>query len=219
MLNHWMLEVIGEDYYIASTHRAPKGLVSEPPNYTACVAALEAIAPFPGKGQPKKPTLSQLGTKCQKLYQAVKQQALSLLVSSYESIEFDAAHGIRVTDKEIKQHLERVKAERFPKEGELQQYLANRSRTLSDELFLMKINLLTQKISQKVTIGREQFIKLAEEAKTFRASCRTGYVVENCRQYKGPEKSSVPPPSILVQEIARWRPETSHGFTGVPATG
>ncbi len=219
MLNHWMLEVTGEDYYASSTHRAPRGLVSEPPNYPACIAALEAVAPFPGKGQPKKPTVAQLETKCRLLYQAIKQQALSFLVSSYREVELDAAHGIKVTDEEIKQHLERVKAERFPRNGELQQYLANRNRTLSDELFLMKLNLLSQKTSQDIPTGGKQLTKLIEEAKAFAASCRTGYVVEDCRQYKGPETTSIPSPSVILQEIARWRPETSHGFTGVPVTG
>ncbi len=222
MLNQWMTEKVGEGYYEVATHESPPRLVSEPADYPACIASLKAITPIPGEGKPQpQPTVAQLTSKCMELYQGIKAQALAYLVSSYWSINFYADHGIKVTGEEVQQEFKRIRAERYPTEAEFQQLLATRRRTLAQELFIVKNDLLQQKIEKKLKNGGPRLsamlIKAAKSASTS-ASCRPGYVVEYCKGYKKAPQTSAGSSSVLLEEIARWRPETSHGFTGVPVT-
>lgn len=215
VLNQWMTSVVGEDFYAVSTHQAPTGLVSEPPNYPACVAALKRIEPIPGEGRPQpQPTLAELRSRCHQLYQAIRYQTLTFLVASYWTIDFASSHGIKVIDQEVQQQLKRLKAEQYPKEAEFQRYLADKRRILSEELFDVKLELLQRKLLRKAQTDG----KFAQEIKRANATatCRVGYVVEHCKQFKSPGGYPGSSPAVQLQEIARWRPETSHGFTGVP---
>jgi hypothetical protein len=216
VLNQWMTEKANEDFYEVSTHLAPPRLVSEPADYPACVASLKAITPSPGEKQPH-PTDAQLMSLCRELHQSIKLQALKYLVSSYWSINFDAAHGISVSDEEVQRQFAQTKARRSSTESRL----AGRSHTPSQELFMAKLNLLGDKVNEKLNDGGAQLTAtLMSEAKRViaTANCRPGYVVEYCKGYREGATPKTRPPVIPLEEIARWRPETSHGYTGVPVT-
>lgn len=220
MLNQWMTEQIGETFVEMASHQVPAGLVSEPANYPGCVSTLRSIEPIPGKG-PRQPipSTAQLMSKCKELYAVVKAQALAFLVSGYWVISFDASHGITANNKEVEQSFRQGA---YPKGVELQQLLKTRRRTLAQELFMAKLDLLSEKVKNEMRKGGTQLTtKLFGEAQSANAtaSCLPGYVVEHCKGYKGPQSSGIAnltAPAILLQEIARWRPETSHGFTGQP---
>lgn len=209
-----MAITIGGDYYQLSGQAAPRGLVSDPPNYASCVAAVRAIRRRSVNNEPK-PASGELESKCRQLYQVLKQQALSYLISAEWSIGESAEYGVHVTDQEVKQQFTRIRSEQFPKQSELQKYLARKGWTLSDELFLVKQNLLSRKFQQKlqpklskVGGGAQGFAKLIEgfhSKWTARTSCRAGYVVEECKQYRGPKTISTPSPNALLEEIRRSR--------------
>lgn len=221
-LGQWMTEELGEDFYTVASHQAPAGLVSEPADYRACIAGLRAIGPIPDsrRGQ-RQPSVPDLRKKCEELHEGIKAQALNYLVSSYWDIGFYALHGITVGEAELQQAFKRWIAERYPRDGELQSLLQRERRTLPEEIFLMEMDLLQQKLLAR--LQREgpklsaQLLKVPEFIAES-ASCQAGYVVQHCRGYRRRAASNLgPPPAILLQEIARWRPQTSHGFTGVPA--
>lgn len=217
-LNRWMANMLGEDYYVDSTHRVPQHhLVSDPPNYPACISGLEAIGPVPVKRRAMI-TVAELGTKCQQLYRAIRQQALTFLVASYWSIAFAHDHGIDVSDAEVREHLRQMKAERFPRKGELENYIANRDRAFADELFLFKLNLIEQRLLKDSKLGGRVNTKLLAEAEAANQTvdCRPEYVVQHCKQYRGPDVSVKPSASVLLEEVARWDAATSHGFTNEP---
>lgn len=203
-LNHWMSTLAGGDFYeVAKAHTVPAGLVSEPANYGACVAHLEAIAAISDAG-PARPTAAQLLKKCRELQQGLKLQALNFLVQSRWLIGLYGEAGLKATDAEAMQLLKRVKAEQFPDE-KLQQYLARRRRSLSDELFVMKLNVLQQKVTQKLNAGGQQALAAFAEAGqrwTAKTSCRAGYVVQHCKQYSGQPTSALPSPAVLLEQIA-----------------
>ncbi len=210
MLNRWMTEKASEDYYDAVGREAPPRLVSEPADYSACVASLKAITPVSSGGKPQpKPTATELTSKCKELYQAVKTQALAFLVSSYWSINLDANHGINVTDEEVQQELKRIRTEQYPTEADFQRLLANRNRTLAQELFIVRMDLLGQKVEKKLKNGNRQLsVAFVRDAKrtAASASCSPGYVVEYCKGYKAPKTSATSnahSPAALLEEIAR----------------
>lgn len=204
-VSHWMNTLIGGDYYQVSRKRTvPTGLVSDPPNYRGCVARLESIAASSPSRRPK-PTGLQLLTKCRELYQAMKKQAISYLVTAQWAIALDREQGITASDQEIRQLLKEVKAREYPKKGQFEQYLAATRATLSDELFVVKLDVLTQKLLNKVGAGGQKvnaaFTKEGEKW-TAKTTCRPGYVVEHCRQYKGEPTPAPTSPSILLEQVA-----------------
>jgi hypothetical protein len=186
LLNEWMTVDLGTDYYEIAKRRVPAQLVSEPPNYPACVAALNA--PLRGKGAAKpQPTAEQLNSKCEQLYQAIKAETLTFLVGSYWNINFDAAHGVSVTNAEVQRSLEQVRAKKYPKPAQFQESLYARRRSLAQELFVAKISLLQQKLLQKLQSKEARYANLYKEVRRAvdSATCRAEDVVQHCRQFNG----------------------------------
>ena len=203
-LDHWMSALFGGDYFEKLGRVAPRGLVSAPPKYSSCLAALRTMTATPaGSASSEAP----LESKCQQLYQGVKQQAMTFLIVYQWAVGQAAEAGVKVTKAEVEREFKRVQAEHFPKEGELQQFLANHESTLSDELALMTRDVASTKLLTKLRKeGGEQallrFLRKATKAWTAKTSCRPGYVVEMCKQYKANDQPTGPSPSILIEEIA-----------------
>ena len=202
-LNHWMTTIIGGDFYESVAITVPKGLVSDPQNNAACRARLKTI----------RPHLSEalLKSKCHELYQAVKEQALSYLITAAVSTGEAAEAGITVGEREVKEAFDRIKAENFPKEGELQQFLAKRDWSLSDEFHRVKRDVEDSRLLQKVEnmLGKaggeravDEYYKKALTRWIAKTSCHVGYIVNGCRQYKAPK---TPPlsPAILIEQTIR----------------
>lgn len=204
-VNHWMSTLIGGDFVdISANHTVPAGLVSEPPNYAVCVARLRAAAASQSAERPK-PAAALLLSKCRQLYQVLRLQAISYLVTAHWIIGLDGEEGVKATDDEVMQLFEQTKATQFPKPGQLQEYLASNRRSLADEMFVVKMNLLSQKIQQKIaTNGKQVLAKIAEAGRrwTAKTSCSVGYVVQHCRQYTGESASSLPSASNLLEQVA-----------------
>jgi hypothetical protein len=200
MLNRWMAPMVGGDFYESTHLRAPRGLVSEPPNYAACIAAIRAFG--------SKLTAAQITSKCEQLYEQIKEQVLTYLIEAEWSLDRDAEQGVTVSNQEIEAEFKRLEVKFFPKEGELQTYLANHEWPLSVELFLIKRDMLYNKLEKKFSEnGRKaQFGRfLLDNAKqwTARTTCQIGYLVEQCNDYKSvPSTTS---PDILIEEFVSSR--------------
>lgn len=206
-LSQWMSTLAGGDFYELSHITPPDGLVSDPPNYAICIAGLKRLAP--------KLSSAETKSKCEQLYQALKQQAVSYLLTSQQNFGEDAEVGVKASEDEVKQQFEKVKSELFPTEADLQQYLAARNWTTPVELFLIKRNVLSSKLARKL---QEKFsderasiayFHSARKKWTAKTDCRPGYVVEQCKQYKpGKTASTMLSPALLIKEIAAARPNT-----------
>jgi hypothetical protein len=226
VLAQWMLETVAGDFYAISSHLAPPHLVAEPANYPACVTELKKLTPIPGEGPPQhQPTPAQLLKRCRELYETVKKQALGYLVNSYWSKAYDANHGIQITPTETEQGLKRVHTEQYSKPGAYTQMLTNTGRSPSQEQFIIENELLNQKVTAKLIDEGEKAATAFNKEATHtanNANCRPTDIVAHCKGYKPPKEefshTNKGAPDLLLEEIARWRPETSHGFTGQPIT-
>ena len=202
MLNHWMEIELRDDYESAFKRNAPEDLVSEPPNYPACIAVLQRLIPFRGTGKRNPPaSTTQLRDNCRRLYRAIKTQALSFLVASDWLINFSSAHGVNVTDEEVSHTLKRVEAEQHPRP---RQSAESRVQALGKAVYLAKIDLLRKKLAQRIQREGGSEAKLAKEASgsANTAVCPTGYVVAHCLQFKAPAYTG-PALSVLLRAIAR----------------
>jgi foldase protein PrsA len=176
---HW-LSVAAASTAATAGASAAKPVVPDPPNYTACIAHLEATAPKPAKGQ-AKPTAAQLKTECQQQYQSLQQEVLGFLISSAWVLGEGESQGVKVSDKEVKKEFEKIKNQQFPKAGEFQKFLASSGQTVSDLLLRVKLNLLSSKIQQKVSKSKGA-VTQAQISK---------YYNEHKSQFGSPEKRNL----------------------------
>lgn len=195
--NHWMM-VTAVSSQAATTG---KPVVPDPPDYTACIAHLEATQPKPVKGAPK-PTEAQLKTQCKAQYKSLQSQVLSFLILSKWILGEASSLGVKVSDKEVKKQFDKLKTQQFPKPAEFQKFLSTSGQTVSDLLLRAKLNLLSSKIQQKVinqaAKPQTALSTFAQEFKkkwTAKTDCYAGYVVPDCKQYKAPQPTSTPAPT------------------------
>jgi len=175
---HWMSVAASSSAAGATT--ASKSAVPVPPSYTACIAHLQATQPKPAKGQ-SAPTPASLKAQCETQYKSLQQEVLGFLISSEWVIGEGSSLGVKVSDKEVKTQFEKIKSQQFPKAAEFEKFLATSGQSVSDLLLRVKLNMLSQKIQQKIAKGKGSPTK-AEIAK---------YYKENQSRFGAPEKRSV----------------------------
>jgi foldase protein PrsA len=141
---HWMGVASSASATVAGT----KPPVPLPPKYTACIAAGKAAAK-PAKGE-TPPTETQLKKNCEEQYKTLKQEVLGFLISSSWVAGEAKSLGVKVSDKEVKKQFEKIKNQQFPKAAEFEKFLKSSGQTVSDLLLRVKLNMLSQKIQQKI---------------------------------------------------------------------
>ena len=145
---HWM-------NVAARTSGQPNAKAPDPPDYTACIADKRKTAPKPAKGQPKT-TDAQLKTQCKQQYEGLRNQVLQLLVT-FQWIQGEADDlGVKVTDAEVKKSFEQQKKQSFPKDADYQKFLKTSGQTNEDILERVRLDLLSNKIRDKVTKGKDK---------------------------------------------------------------
>jgi foldase protein PrsA len=172
---HWMAVAAASTAGGASASTG----VPEPPDYKACIAHLQATTP-PVKGQPA-PTQAQLKAQCEQQYKTLQQEVLGFLISSSWVLGEAESLGVKVSDKEVHKRFEEVKSQQFPKAAEFEKFLATSGQTVSDLLLRVKLNLLAQRVQQKIA-KRKANITHAQIAQ---------YYKENPQRFGQPEKRNL----------------------------
>jgi hypothetical protein len=205
-LDEWMNEQAGEDFFLEIRKRAPSGLVSEPANLPSCVAAAKRALASAGA---KAGSTAQLMRKCRELYEAIKAQALGYVLSSYWSLNFDAKYGLHVSEAEVRHAFAAMKAEQYPEPGSLQKVIYERTRTIGQELFIIRNDILQAKLRRLFKEGTnvtDAFIKSAKRVSDS-AVCSPGYIVEHCKGYEPPKerfaRTIAGSPAELLAELTR----------------
>jgi hypothetical protein len=210
MLSQWMRERTGQFFYEIAKREAPADLTAEPADYPACVASLRAVAPIPGPRPSRPPpNASDLMKKCIAIHRSFKIDALLYLISSYSTLDFAISHGIDTGEAEVQRKLKQIKIEHQQANGRFEGFLASQTRTLSQELFMIRIELLRQKLQDELRTGSPRLVREITTAATH-ARCRPGYMVVYCVGYKRPMSEAAIDGSVLLEEIAKWRPHLSH---------
>jgi foldase protein PrsA len=176
---HW-LGVAAAAGAAAQGANAPKPVIPDPPNYTECIAHLQATLPKPTKGQPA-PTQAQLKSQCEQQYKALQQEVLGFLISSQWVLAEASNLGVKVTDKEVKSRFEQLQKQQFPKPGQFEKFLQTSGQSVDDLLLRVKLSMLSSKIQQKV-VKRKEAVTKAQIAK---------YYNQNSSRFGSPEKRSV----------------------------
>ena len=157
-----------------------KPVVPDPPNYTNCIAHLKATTAKPAKGQ-KAPSEAELKKQCEQQYKSLQQEVLGFLISSSWVLGEANSLGVKASDKEVRNQFLHIKHQQFPKPAEFEKFLQTSGQTVSDLLLRVKLNMLSQKIQQKIVKSKAN-ISQAEIQK---------YYNENKSRYGTPEKRNV----------------------------
>jgi foldase protein PrsA len=145
---HWM-------NVAAKSTGQPNAAVPDPEaGYAKCIAAKRKATPAPAKGQPKV-TDSQLKTQCTQEYEQLRNQVLQLLIS-FKWIQGEAeTMDVKVTDAEVKKSFAEQKKQSFPKDEDYKKFIKTSGQTEADILQRVKLDLLSNKIRDKVVKGKD----------------------------------------------------------------
>ncbi|MFZ2113159.1 MAG: hypothetical protein WAU77_05440 [Solirubrobacteraceae bacterium] len=156
-------------------------------------------------------------------------QALGFLITSEWVLGEAAARGVSVSEAEVKQRFAQLVHESFPKAGSLQKYLGKSGETEADLLARIKVELLASKIAAKVSAGKsaaQRSASLTAFENDFHThwknytSCEPGYVMEDCKQYKGkPEDLTAKSSSSKASSSAASSSSASSSSSGSNAGG
>jgi foldase protein PrsA len=179
---HWMA-VAAISGQSASPPLAKKPAVPEPPAYAACIAHLQEVAreELAAKKIKSIPTAAKLKVSCEQQYQTLKQEVLGFLISSEWILGEAAALGVHVSDAEVKKQFTKIRTQQFPTTAEFEKFLTTSGQTVSDLLLRVKLNMLSQKIQQKIAKSK---------VKVTQAQIQK-YYNENQSRYGAPEKRNV----------------------------
>lgn len=146
--NHWMTVA-------AKSTGQPNAAVPDPDaDYKKCIAAKRKATPAPAKGQPKV-TDEQLKTQCKQEYDQLRNQVMQLLIS-FQWIQGEAeTMDVKVTDAEVKKSFNEQKKQSFPKEEDYKKFIQTSGQTEADILQRVKLDLLSNKIRDKVVKGKD----------------------------------------------------------------
>ena len=175
---HWLSVAASSTAATGTTGAKP--VVPDPPNFTACIAHLEATSPAPAKGQ-SKPSKAELKSECEQQYKSLQQEVLGFLISSSWVLGEAESLGVKVSDSEVKKEFEKIKNEQFPQAAEFKKFLATSGQSVSDLLLRVKLNMLSTKIQQKVS----------KEKGTVTQADVEKYYKEHQSQFGTPEKRDV----------------------------
>ena len=121
-------------------------------------------------------------------------QALGFLITSQWIVGEAQARHITVSEAEVKQRYAQLVHQSFPKAGSLQTFFASSHETEADLLARIHVETLTSRITAQVMAKKsssQRSAVLTAFEKSFHAhwkaltDCKSGYVMEDCKQYKG----------------------------------
>jgi foldase protein PrsA len=154
--DHWLqiAAVSAQGQQNPSATTPPKVTVPDAPTFATCIANKKKTAAKPAKGQPE-PTDAQFKQQCQTEYEGLKNQVLSFLIRSTWLDNEAKSMKINVADKDVQKQIDAAKKQAFPKPADFQKFLTRSGLTEADVFFQQRSQLLEQKITQKVTKGKD----------------------------------------------------------------
>jgi hypothetical protein len=195
-LERWTAIEAVLSYQTDPTKPVPKGVVPDPPDYANCIAYLASAGSKPA-GSQQKSTAVKLMDQCRQRYRLLQHHILDILITNSWLDGEGAAQGLAVSDAEVKQALD----QQFPTPAALQRFLKITGEKASDERALLKSALMATKLQRAAAAKRglsaaqqqqavTRFTEAFTERWSARTSCQPGYVVQECRQYKGPKSAA-----------------------------
>jgi parvulin-like peptidyl-prolyl isomerase len=153
--DHWMQVAAISTQGQQNPGAATKATVPDAPDFEQCVAEKKKTAAKPAKGQPE-PTEAQYKQQCKQQYDGLRDQVLSFLIRSTWLDNEASKQKVTVTDQDAQKQIDKLKKQQFPKEADYQKFLVKSGLTNADIVFQQRITLLQDKLTKKVTKGKDK---------------------------------------------------------------
>lgn len=188
--------------------------IPDPPNYTRCIAYKRAYPPAPPPTGGSQPNVARLRAECQLLYERVKLKAIYSLLSFAWLSGKAKELGVHASRGMVSRRFAQLK-QSFPSEAAFKRYLAVEHLTPAELLRGLRLAVLTTLIQQKVeanagvrdsseasrTAALRRFAHAFKSEWKAKTSCRAGFVVPACEQYRPPKKRPIlTPPHVSLTE-------------------
>jgi parvulin-like peptidyl-prolyl isomerase len=153
--DHWMRIITISQASQTNPNAAKTAAVPDAPDFEKCVAQKKKTAAKPAKGQPE-PTDAQFKTQCKQQYDQFKSEVLGFLIRSTWLDQEAQKQKVNVTDKEVQKQIDDIKKQQFTQKGSYEKFLQTAGLTNEDVLFQQRVRELQNKITQKVTKGKDK---------------------------------------------------------------
>jgi foldase protein PrsA len=153
--DHWMRIITISQASQTNPNAAKTAAVPDAPDFEKCVAQKKKTAAKPAKGQPE-PTDAQFKTQCKQQYDQFKSEVLGFLIRSTWLDQEAQKQKVKVTDKEVQKQIDDIKKQQFTQKGSYEKFLQTAGLTNEDVLFQQRVRELQNKITQKVTKGKDK---------------------------------------------------------------
>ncbi len=147
------------DHWMTIAAKSSGNASAVPPDpatgYRRCIAAKRKATPAPAKSRHRL-TDAQLARLCKQDYAQLRDQVMQLLIS-FKWIEGEAAaQNITVTDAEIAQAYQDQKQQSFSNDADYKKFVKESGQTQEDILLRVRLDLLSNKLRDKITAGTDQ---------------------------------------------------------------
>jgi hypothetical protein len=190
-LERWTAIEAVISYEVEPTRPVPKGIVPTPPAYSDCIAYLAKLAqPEPGK---PRLTTAALKQQCAAKHTQLQRHVEDILLTYYWLKGQAAQQDVKLTNIELEELFDRV----APTKKAMRRFLSLTGERMSDLRLIAEKDLFDTRLTQilegqvKTSSQHRREKALIRAATTFterwsrRTSCRQGYVVSECKQYRG----------------------------------
>jgi parvulin-like peptidyl-prolyl isomerase len=160
---HWMRIIAISQAGQGNPAAAKTAKVPDAPDFKQCIADKKKTAAKPAKGQPE-PTEAQLKTQCKQSYEQFKTQVLGFLIRSTWLDQEANRLKVKVSEKTITKQIDDIKKQQFAQKGSYEKFLQGAGLTNEDVLYQQRIRELQNKITQKVTKGKDKVTDAQIEA-------------------------------------------------------
>jgi parvulin-like peptidyl-prolyl isomerase len=152
--DHWMKIIAISQAAQTNPNAAKTAAVPDAPDFKQCAAQKQKTAPKPAKGQPE-PTEASFVAQCKQEYDQFKTEVLGFLIRSTWLDQEATKQGVKVSDAELNKSIDAIKKQQFTQKGSYEKFLQNAGLTNEDVLFQQRIQELQNKITAKVTKGKD----------------------------------------------------------------
>jgi foldase protein PrsA len=188
--DHWMKIIAISTAAQTNPNAAKTATVPDAPDFKQCIAQAKKTAPKPAKGQPEQ-TDAQFKSQCQQQYSQFKSEVLGFLIRSTWLDQEAKKQKVNVTDKELQKQIDDIKKQQFTQKGSYEKFLQNAGLTNEDVLFQQRVQQLQNKITAKITKGKDTVTDAQIEA----------YYNKNQSRFASPERRDLR--IVLTKEKAQ----------------
>lgn len=142
--NHWMY--VAAKGQTQSNPGAPLVVPTDPPQFKSCISQVRREVPTLAKLKDK-----QLQATCKQLFGSLSSQVMGFLIPAYWFQAYAAKHHVSVTNAQVQQAFNRDKTSQFGTDpAKFQSFLTQTGQTTQDVLYRVRVNLLYDKLINKL---------------------------------------------------------------------